>query len=395
MAERKVDQQTANDIMQDSFGLSADDLGMNREDSLADLDLGDEGLEGDEGDNLDADNLPGNQQDEQDDQQQQRQPQQREQPQKPGDKKPDDLSVTHTPPKDEFDHGKPKFDKKGNVLGSKGQIIATAGREARMYTSLHAAKEKNTALVTQANSIIQDRDAKLQKAVDIGISVAQKLTAMTEIGQLHTKAGLNDQDLRMAVEFASAFKQNPIEGLKKILTRAAADGIDLTTLGLQPGGFDSKSLLDLVRAEINNVTQPIRQRTEQETVQQQQQRVRDEAVTQASTALNQFLTANSDARQYLPIFEEVYKNPQFQNMSLGEVWARIQLNLLKNEQAGNRNPQNRQQQRSPNRQQPRVPTGRGNPPDSGGGRITNDELAPVSTSYEDILRGVLTTAGVN
>lgn len=389
MAPRNVDKETANNVLRESLGFTGDDLGMDRDDPFADLDLGtdDDDLPGDriEDDNepLDRDNLPGS------DRQEPGDDQQRQQPPKKDEKKPDDLSVTHTP-KDEFDHGKPKFDKAGNILGSKGQIIANKGREARMYQTLHTTKERLNSTIQNANTQIQAERGKLEKAVEIGIQVAQQLSAIREVGQLHTKAGLDDNDLRQAIEFASAFKKDQLGGLKMILTRAAANGIDLTQLGLQPGGFDTKSLLDMVREEINKVAAPIQQRTQNETTQQQQQRANDEAVQAATLELNQFLTAEPDAREYLPVIQEVMKQPFGAKMSLGEIWTRIQLNLLRN---ARENPGG-QQQRSPNRQQqPRLPNGQGNPPDSGGGRVDLNELAPVTDSYEDILRGVLKAVG--
>lgn len=390
MAPRNVDRDTANAVLQDTLGISGDDIGMDREDSLADLNFGDDGeeiegdIEGDDDTNLDADSLPGARNQEEPTPRQVAKPKPTE--------KPDDLSVSHTP-KDEFDHGKPKFDKHGNILGSKGQIIATKGREARMYQSLHKTREDLNNFRTQANNAISSERAKVQQAVDIGMDLNRQLQALREVGQLHTKAGLNDEDLRNAIEFASAFKKNNIEGLKMILTRAATSGIDLTQLGLQPGGFDSKALLDMIRAEIGKVAQPITERQQQESAAQAQQREREEAVNQATQELNQFLTDEPDARAYLPVIQEVLKQPFAAKMSLGEVWTRIQLNLLRQQQNPDGGRQ-QQQQRSPNRpQQPRLPNGNGRPPNAPNGQEVEEELAPVNMSYEDILRGVLRATG--
>lgn len=391
MAPRNVNQDTANQVIQDSFGLSADDLGMDREDALAGLEIDEDSniTDGDADDvSLDGDNLPGAGDTNLEVPPQQRQPQEKT----PKEPKLDDLSVSHTPPKSEFDQGKPKFDKRGNILGSDGKVIATAGREARMYTTLHSTREKLASTIQQANSAIQATNDKLNQAVDIGIKVANQLSAMRDVGQLHTKAGLNDDDLRQAIEFASAFKKDQLGGLKMILTRAAASGIDLTQLGLQPGGFDTAALMNLVREEIGKVTAPIQQRTASETATQQQQRERDDAVKAATVELNELLTAEPEARKYLPVIQEVMKQPFATKWSLNEVWLRVKLNLLQNQQQPGGQQQD-DQQRLRNRQQPRLPNGRGTPPDTGGGRVQQDELAPVDQSYEDILRGVLKAVG--
>lgn len=387
MAPRDVNQNVAENVVRDSLGLSSDDLGMDRDDIFADLDLEGDDLPGDDNDDTlqldqpDADDVLETDQNELQSRQQQQQPR----------PKPDDLRVSHT---DEFKlDGKPNYDKKGNILGKDGKIIATAGREARMFTSLHQARERISTVQREANTQVTAMRTNLEKAVQIGTTLAQRLTVIQEVGQAHTRLGLNDTELQQALELAAAFKKSPTEAIKTILTRASASGIDLTTLGLQPGGFDPKSLVDLIRSEMGTLTKPILERQQQETAQQQVERERNEAVQASSQELSTFLDTNPDAKPFLPAFQKIYEQPQFAKMSLGEVWARIQLNLLRRQ---NENPGD-QRRRSPNsqqRQQRRMPNGRGSPPDQGRDRQQPDNgLAPVETSYEDIVRQVLSTPG--
>jgi len=75
-------------VVQDSLGLSADDLGMDREDALADLNFDEEGNETDDNDKEDAGDDDTNVRVEPDDDFQQ--------PQEPRQRQVDDLSVTHT-----------------------------------------------------------------------------------------------------------------------------------------------------------------------------------------------------------------------------------------------------------------------------------------------------------
>lgn len=383
MAPRDVNQNVAENVVRDSLGLSGDDLGMDRDDPFVDLDLGDDEPGDDDDDTLQLDQ-PGDDnvfEVYQNEPQPQRQQQQQPRP------KPDDLRVSHT---DEFKlDGKPNYDKKGNILGKDGKVIATAGREARMFTSLHQARERVSTVQREANTQVTAMRTNLEKAVQIGTTLAQRLTAIQEVGQAHTRLGLNDTELQQALELAAAFKKSPTEAIKTILTRASASGIDLTTLGLQPGGFDPSSLLALVREEINKGVKPVVDRSNQETAQQQVERERNEAVQASTQELEQFFVVNPDAKPFLPAFQKIYEQPQFANMSLGEVWARIQLNLLRRQQE---NPGD-QPRRSPNSQQRqprRMPNGRGSPPDQGRDRVQVDsELAPVSDSYEDIARHVM------
>lgn len=390
MAKGPVNQQVANQVLEDSLGMTMDDLGADRENAFddqsdddANLDGGDDNDEQDAGD--DDTNVRG--QDDGDDLGDggERQPVRQPAPKDGKTPKADDLSVTHTP-KDEFDHGKPKFDKNGNIIGSNGRVIATRGREARMYQTLHKTRENLNNTVTQANTVIHQTQQKLQKAVDIGTQAVQQLNALREVGQLHVQAGLNDVEFRDAIDLAAAFKKDKVGAIKTILTRAAASGIDLTSLGLQPGGFDAKSFMDLIRTEIGTVVKPIQDRNAQETVQQQQAREQQQQVDSAVTELNQFVVDNPEAKDYVANGTFARVLTKFPNMSLGEIWSRLQLNLLRraNEENGNG-------QRLQNRQRvPRLPSGRGNPGGGGDRDVLDDNApAPVDQSYEQIAKDVM------
>jgi chromosome segregation ATPase len=250
----------------------------------------------------------------------------------------------------------------------------------------HKTRQQLAQTTEQANTAINDLRGRLNQAVDIGMQLSARNKAIQEAGNLATQHGLNDSEHLQAVQLARQAKSDPVGALKSLLTRAHAAGIDLTSLGLQPGGFDTKSLMDMVRAEIANGTAPIRERVNQESQRETQQREAAQAQESVKQELNSFLTQNPAARQWLPAFKEIYSRPELAKMSLGEVWSRLQLNLLQRGIDPN-NPQ--KQQRSPNPPQRRLPNGRGNPPGGGRERAQPLDLAPVSTSYEDIVKGVL------
>jgi hypothetical protein len=394
MARAPVNPQTAASVVQESLGLSADDLGMDREDQFAGMNFDDEGNQTDDDDEGEGDELDVRQQrnegDEGDDDafsldEPEPQPQRR---QKDDQNQPDDLSVTHTP-QDEFKQQKIKYDGKGNIVAADGKtVLAKAGREARMYTELHKTRTNLQTVRNEAQQVVTKLDGNLKKAIEIGTGLAQQLSALREAGTAHTRLGLSDSEHQEYLQFASAYKKSPIEGLKMILTRAAASGIDLSTLGLQPGGFDSKALLDLIDQRLGTATKPILERNQAETDAQRITREAEEGREIASRELSQFLVTNPDAKQYMPVFEKIYSDPRYANMSLNEVWLRIQLNLAKNPQG--RQPQGQNRERLRNRQQPRLPNGRQSP-NGGGQRPPREELAPVSESYESIVRGLLTT----
>jgi hypothetical protein len=174
-------------------------------------------------------------------------------------------------------------------------------------------------------------------------------------------------------------KTNPIQALKTVLTRAAANGIDLSELGINGGG-DTKSLVDLLRNEISQQMQPLRQRTEAEQRQQQQHAEQAKAFGDAKVHVAQFFAQNPDARNYLPVMDAVLQ--QHPQMTLNEIWAKLQLFLVQRQQQnGDTGARTRQRGAFPN--------GRGSLPPR-----NRSEMANVNQSYEQIARQVMTEAGM-
>lgn len=372
----RIDNNAAQGIVQENFGLTADDLGMNpREDSFLnqndDLDIenddigGTQDLRDGENDDLTVQNVP--QESAEDDlflKPAQQQQHQQQQPQ----------------PKPLHHKAEVYVDKKGNLVSkSTGKIVATAGREARLYQDLHKSKQSYVAMQAQ----YADQESRLNKAISIGQELFDRLkTAQTQQTEYSPeKYGLNGAEAIEALNFAKEAKQNPVETIKKLLTKAAASGIDLTSIGLSGGNFDPKSLMDVVRGEIDKAMNPLRERSARESEQERQTREQNERDEAAKSTLTKFLGDNPEAREYLPVFQRIYQQPQFQNMSLGEVWSRLQLNLMRRQQqASNQRPANQRNSRQ------LLPNGRRMPPMNVRGR---EELAPVSMDYNDIVREIL------
>jgi hypothetical protein len=374
----RVNQQTAETVVRESLGLSAEDLGMNPApdgfdqddgagDDLGDTGSGDDGLGSDDlGDSgVSQDQGNGRQSASDDGLGDLTQPQAAPQRQSQPDRIPAQAEI--------------RTDGKGNLVDRKtGQIVAKAGAEARMYQKMHKAVQQSQ--VVQAQN--QDLTQRLNKAIELGTQMFNRLKEHQERQGEYApeRYGLQAHEAVEALNFAKMAKSDPVSAIKAILTRASAGGIDLSSIGLQGGNFDPKSLLDLVRGEISQQMNPLKERSQRETAQEQARREAEETAAQYRNELNNFLTANPQAREFLPVFQKIYEQPAFQNMSLGEVWARVQLNLIR--QNGNQRPAN-QQRRGNN---PRIPNGRNRPPQGSNGK---SNLAPVDMSYEDIVRDVI------
>jgi hypothetical protein len=283
----------------------------------------------------------------------------------------------------QFQPGQITQDARGNFVGPNGQVVARAGMEARLYTDNVRAR----AQLAQETHRAQDVTNRLNRAVEIGQELHGRVTQLQE--QLRdrngtgARLGLNDGEQIQALQLAAEAKRDPVATIRKLLTMAATAGVDVSKIGIAPGGVDAKSLVDIVRQEISQVTAPIRQRTEQEQIQQQRTQAAQAQLRQTESEVHGFFNENPGARQYIPIFHAVLSEPQFQNMSLGEVWAKIQLNMMRmNQNKGQQRPNGNSMRRN-------LPAGRGAPLNYG----TNN-VAPVNASYDQILRDTLDQLGV-
>jgi hypothetical protein len=156
-----------------------------------------------------------------------------------------------------------RFDAKGNVLDPKtGKIIAPAGPAARFHQEAYKAKGE----AQRANAQFQDAADRLERAIRIGEALNEELIQARQKGDnpVAKQLGLNDQETVDALQLAAEAKREPLKAIQKLLTRAAANGIDISKLGLPGGGaIDIKAITDLVREEIGKATQPINEMTDE------------------------------------------------------------------------------------------------------------------------------------
>jgi len=270
-------------------------------------------------------------------------------------------------------------DAKGNLVDARGNVVARAGKEARFYQQAANASRQLQSVQAQAAAHVSDLTNRLQRAVEIGKEVYSRFETLQAQNAQMTKLGISPQEQLEAMQLVAMSKSNPVQALKTLLTRAAANGIDLSELGLN-GGTDMKSLADMLRGEIQQQMQPLRQRTEAEQRQQQQQREQEQAFNGAKVHVAQFFAQNPDAKPYLPVLDSVLQ--RYPQMSLGEIWAKLQLHLAQRQMRGPA-PEDRTRQRGA------FPTGRGRLP-----ARAKSQMADVNLSYEQIARQVMSDAGM-
>jgi hypothetical protein len=286
-------------------------------------------------------------------------------------------------------------DQKGNLLDTRtGELIARAGSEARIYQRVHKqASDYIRAATGNIQNQMQGERQKLDRAVEIGLGFEKELSELKGfVGKLNA-FDLKREEFLEAAQYFKQAQSDPVSVLKNLLTRAAMSGIDISQLGFDPKGLDPKTIVEMVRKEINQGIEPVKQYTAQQQKAQEERQTESQYLQKAERQVSEFFGRTKEALPFTGIFHAVLSQPRFQNMSLGEIWDKIQLHLIRNG-VDPRNPPSRSQRQRLNgtREVPSrsLPNGQGMAPSSsnGSGR-GNAGPAHPSMSYDAIIREVL------
>jgi hypothetical protein len=293
-------------------------------------------------------------------------------------------------------------DKKGNLIDAKtGEIIAKAGSEARIYQRVHKqATDYIKAATGNIQNQMQQERGKLNRAVEIGLSFEKELSELRSTFKQINAYELPKEGLLEAAAYYKQAQSDPVGVLKNLLTRAALGGIDISQLGMDNKGIDPKTLVEQIRKEIQAGIAPVQQFTSQQQRVQNERQVEAKYQQQAETQVQQFFGGTPEAIPYTHVFHAVLSQPRFQHMSLGEIWDKVQLHLIRNG-VDPRQPPTRSQrqrlngtqdgQRAPSRS---LPNGQGMAPSGGNGNGRGPAgPAHPSLSYDAIIREVLGNAG--
>jgi hypothetical protein len=291
-------------------------------------------------------------------------------------------------------------DRKGNLVDTRtGEIIARAGSEARIYQRVHKqASDYIRAATGNVNNTINQERAKVQRAVEIGLGFERELSQLkATFNQINAHELQKDQLLEAAAYYKQA-QTDPVGVLKNLLTRAALSGIDISQLGMDKNNLDPKSIVDMVRKEIQQGIAPVQQFTNQQQAERQNKQVEAQYLQQAERQVSDFFGSTPQAVPYTHVFHAVLSQPRFQHMSLGEIWDKVQLHLMRNGVDPRQPPSRTQRQRlngTADSRRPSVslPTGQGMAP-AGSDRSGRSPAGPAhpSMSYDAIIREVLGNA---
>jgi hypothetical protein len=358
--------QAAEDTVFENLGLSREELGLDTDDlgsGNEDLDAGGSGNEGDDDDfQLDTRGQQGADDDDQGDEPQRGRGQQESR-----------VSQTEKKPTPFYHRSEVKPDKQGNLVNAEGIIVARKGREARLYQENHKFRGQAQTMQGQVTEVT----GRLRKAVEIGQRLHRDLVAAQSHNDAIKQFGIDSAEQLTALRLYKELRDEPAKAIKNILTRAAANGINIAELGAT-GGADPKSLIDLVRETIGKELNPLRESTAAAAQARKDAEAQTAQANEIQGQVDSFFSQNPDAVPYLPAFTKVIQ--KFPGMSLGEIWARMQLAQQKNPQL-RRTDQNSQRQNGRRRS---LPQGRQMPAANG-----SEDLAPVTDSYGKIVGDAL------
>lgn len=273
------------------------------------------------------------------------------------------------------------FDKQGNVVDAKGNVLARTGKERRLYEDAHNSKFA----LGQAQQQLGEMNGIMVKAQQLFAALKAENTTLKEAQNAGNAQGLSAQEQAEAMELYSRGKSDPITIVKELLTRASQSGYDLGEFN-QGVPFDLKSLTDGIVGQIKPLVEPF-------SVQQQQTSAHDQAVADARKEASEFLGRNPGAVPYADTIATMVgdESNRFGNPSMNEAWLMIQNYLLQHGQRQPTSPGSPENNRTGG---PSIPQGQG-PREvrASSGKLDMTPVDPKK-SYKEIGREVFSELGI-
>lgn len=142
-----------------------------------------------------------------------------------------------------------KRDKAGNVYHN-GKVIARAGREARNFFGWRkqavADRQAATNLANRVNEL-----ALGARELFARYDQLQKQKTMFDT------ANMTPQEQTQALALMQAYKKNPIDGIKLMLTQAHMAGVDIKSITGGTGGLDPVALMQQFESKVTELLKPV------------------------------------------------------------------------------------------------------------------------------------------
>jgi hypothetical protein len=249
-----------------------------------------------------------------------------------------------------------------------GNVIADGGRERRFYEAAQVARQENARL-----------QGELEKAT-------AKVAAYETANTISTQLGLSADEATTGAKLMAAYKNNPVETIKYLLTEAQAAGHNVT--GIVSGGTDVAAIKQLIEQAFKPINDE--RAGKERATQVEQQAVRE---------YNNFISRFPDAKIHETTIARLLQSDP--SLSVEAAYYKLQsfylakqldwkkpLEVLAEEMKGQQQPQGDTPSVT---RQPGLP-GRGT-------SVTNaqapGEIADVNTSIDDIVKESMREAGLS
>ncbi len=159
-----------------------------------------------------------------------------------------------------------RYDKQGNVVDAKGNIIAPAGRYRRL-------DEQNRRLKAVAATNTKEIAA-----------LKGQLAQINFLNGAPQKYGLSNEEVAISLDMYNLFKNQPEQAVTMFLSEAAARGVDIGKILGNPGAIQTQAIQRMLDTRLAPIDKAERERAFQENVRQE-----------AESRYNSFLAEYPDA----------------------------------------------------------------------------------------------------
>jgi hypothetical protein len=205
-------------------------------------------------------------------------------------------------------------DAKGNLVDSDGNVIATTGKSRHSFERLKKEGRRQRNIASEATLKTMELSKQFKSLYDESQEIA-KNGYSNPVQSIVKDSGVTETQAKMGLQLMKDYKQDPINAIKKLLTQAKIDGIDVGKIGANIS-VDPAMLRESVQQMFKDQQEANKPQATEATQQEQ-----------AAQVARDFLSNNPDSRPYVQTIVDA--KTKFPNMSLEEVWHRVKIEIDK------------------------------------------------------------------
>lgn len=150
---------------------------------------------------------------------------------------------------------KVQTDKAGNLYIN-GKKIANAGREARLYMGFRKFAQGEQAVAQKMAVHVSNLAAAAKEMM-------ARYEELSRNKNIFEKSGMTPAEQTEMLQLGVAYKKNPVEAIKLMLTRAQLAGVDLKSVVGANGSIDAKALVEEMSGRMTELLKPVITQTSQ------------------------------------------------------------------------------------------------------------------------------------